>query len=160
MAVAFLMGDAAFQQLRFGHWARVLAGQIRRGHFLFVTEGTTVVGFAGWAYASKDLADAWLAGARELTFEESQAGEIVVLNAWKAASPAANRRLIDAFRRLFRNKSALYYKRFYADGRVRPARLKVNAFVGAHLDRGEARSGSSPSEADPPAPAGSGLEST
>jgi hemolysin-activating ACP:hemolysin acyltransferase len=133
MAVAFLMADPAFQGLRFGHWARVLAGQIRRGHFLFVMDGNNVVGFAGWALTSRENAEEWLAGRGELSYQDSLAGEFVILNAWKATTPAANRLLIDAFRRLFRSKQALYYKRFYADGRMRPARLRVNEFVRLHI---------------------------
>jgi len=134
MAVAFLMADPAFQALRFGHWARVLAGQIRRGHYLFVADRIAVVGFVGWALADRAKAEAWLAGRGELSFDDSQAGEIVVLNAWKTVTPAANRFLIRALRELFLDKQALYYKRFYASGRVRPVRLRVNDFVAAHLE--------------------------
>lgn len=133
MAVAFLMADPAFQELRFGHWTRVLAGQVRRGHYLFVVQGDSVVGFAGWSLTDHERAEAWLAGRGELTFEECQAGDCVILNVWKAATPAANRLLVDTFRRLFRHKEALYYKRFYADGRRRRTRLRVNAFVDAHI---------------------------
>lgn len=133
MAVAFLMADPAFQELRFGHWARVLAGQVRRGHYLFVVQRDSVVGFAGWSLTDHDRAEAWLAGRGELTFEECQAGDCVILNVWKAATPAANRLLVDAFRRMFRDKEALYFKRFYADGRRRRARLRVNEAVDAHI---------------------------
>lgn len=134
MAVAFLMSDRAFQGLRFGHWARVLAGQIRRGHYLFVTEGSQVVGFAGWALADQEAAEQWLASRAEPSFEDSQVGDHVILNVWKANTPAANRLLVDACRRMFGSKKALYFKRFYADGRVRPARLRVNDFVAGHID--------------------------
>lgn len=139
MAVAFLMADPAFQELRFGHWARVLAGQIRRGHFLFVTQGSNVVGFAGWALTGHDMAEAWLAGLSELISEDSQDGDFVILNAWKTKTPAAGRFLIDTFRRMFRSKKALYYKRFYADGRKRRVRLRVNEFVDKHIDNDETR---------------------
>jgi hemolysin-activating ACP:hemolysin acyltransferase len=133
MAVAFLMADPAFQELQFGHWARVLAGQVRRGHYLFVVHRDRVVGFAGWSLTDHDRAEAWLAGRGELAFEDSQAGDCVILNVWKATTPAANRLLVDAFRRMFRHKEALYYKRFYADGRRRRARLRVNEAVDAHI---------------------------
>jgi hemolysin-activating ACP:hemolysin acyltransferase len=135
MAVSFLMRDPAFARLIFGHWSRVLVGQINRRHFVFVVDGEQVVGFAGWALATKNNAEAWLTGRRELTYEESKAGEIVVVNAWKAATPAAHRFLVDAVRRVIQSKDAVYYKRFYSDGRTRPVRLPVTEFVALHVER-------------------------
>jgi hypothetical protein len=38
-------------------------------------------------------------------------------------------------RELFANKGALYFKRYYRDGRTRPMRLNVNDFVASHLSR-------------------------
>lgn len=131
--MAFLMADPAFLGLRFGHWACVLVGQIRRGHYIFVVDGNVVVGFAGWSLTSLDAAEEWLAARSELSFRDSLAGDFVILNAWKATTPAANRFLIDAFRRMFCCKRALYYKRFYPDGRMRAVRLKVNEFVRSHI---------------------------
>ena len=152
MAVAFLMADPAFQGLRFGHWARVLVGQIRRGHFLFVTDRKILVGFAGWALTSRDRAEEWLAGRSELSFQDSQAGDFVILNVWKATTPAANRFLIDAFRQMFGSKQALYYKRFYADGRMRPVRLRVNEFVHRHIDKKRVGADGASTEATGPDP--------
>lgn len=133
MAVSLLAPDPAFQRLAFGHWSRVLIGLVRREHFLFAMNGDAVEGFVGWALTSMDKAEQWLAGRRELSFDDSLAGEILVINVWKSSTPAANRVLVDALRRMFATKTAVYYKRFYADGRVRPKRLKVNAFVERHV---------------------------
>lgn len=135
MSVAFLMGDPAFARLPFGHWSRVLVGQINRRHFVFVVDGSQTAGFAGWAFASKAKAEAWLAGGQDLNFGDSQSGEIVIVNAWKATTPAAHRSLVDVVRRVIRTKDAVYYKRSYGDGRVRPVRLPVNEFVQAHVFR-------------------------
>lgn len=51
-AVAFFMTDPDFARLPFGHWSRVLVGQIKRKHLVFILRGETVVGFGGWALAS------------------------------------------------------------------------------------------------------------
>ncbi len=152
MAVSFLMADPAFQRLRFGHWARVLAGQIQRGHFVFVTDQDKVVGFAGWALTNRDSAEQWLAGRGELSFQDCQAGDFVVINVWKASTPAANQSLVEAFRRMFAAKQALYFKRFYPDGRMRPSRLKVNAFVNRHLAAARAKTGAAAAETSGPDP--------
>jgi hypothetical protein len=56
------MSKPAFARLPFGHWARVLIGQINRRHYLFVARGKTLVGFAGWAFATRDKAESWIAG--------------------------------------------------------------------------------------------------
>ena len=133
MAVSYLMTDPVFARLPFGQWSRVLVGQVNRGHFLFAIEGTKVVGFVGWALTTKDKAEAWLTGNRDLEFADSRAGEIVLINAWKASSPAANRLLLESVRTVSRDKAMVYAKRYYRDGRVRTMRLYVNAFVEGHI---------------------------
>ena len=135
MAVNYLMTDPAFARLPFGHWSRVLVGQINRGHYLFAADGGRVVGFVGWAFATKPNAEAWLAGARDIGFSESAAGEIVLINAWKANTVRANRFVLEAFRPVMLGREMVYAKRFYKDGRVRPLRVAVNAFVAPHIAR-------------------------
>lgn len=135
MSVGFLMNDPVFARLPFGNWSGVLAGQINRGHFLFAVEGTRVVGFVGWALASEANAEAWLAGTRALTYEQSLDGEMILLNVWKALTPQAHRLLLDKVRAAVSTKKLIYYKRFYPDGRVRRVRLGVNQFIESHLSR-------------------------
>jgi len=141
MAVAFFMTDPVFAALPFGHWSRVLVGQINRKHYVFIVQGEKVVGFAGWAFATREKAETWLTGKQELSFADSLKGEIVLVNAWKATTREAHRALIAIGRGVMKTKEAVYYKRFYADGRYRPVRLNVNDFVNA----GEPRHGGSES---------------
>jgi hemolysin-activating ACP:hemolysin acyltransferase len=133
MAVSYLMTDPVFARLPFGQWTRVLVGQINRGHYLFAMEGERVVGFVGWALTTKEKAEAWLTENRDVGFADSMAGEVVLINAWKASGAAANRFLVEAVRRVIRGKQAVYGKRFYRDGRTRPVRLPVNPFAGDRL---------------------------
>lgn len=123
MAVEFLMVDPAFGKLGFGHWSRVLAGQINRGHFMFVAEGGRIVAFAGWALATRANAEAWLSNRRDLSYADSLAGEVVVLNAWKATTTAAHHYLVAALRPKMRSRTAIYAKRVRRDGKVRLVRL-------------------------------------
>ncbi len=133
MAVNYLMGDPAFARLPFGFWSRVLVGQVNRGHYLFVTRASRIVGFVGWAYATRPVAEAWLSGKREIGSAESMTGEIVLINAWKADSAEANRFVLAAFRPAMVGREMVFAKRFYKDGRVRPLRVNVNAFVERHI---------------------------
>lgn len=133
MAVSYFMTDPVFARLPFGQWSRVLVGQINRGHYLFAMEGEKVVGFVGWALTTKEKAEAWLTENRDIGFADSLAGEVVLINAWKATSPAANRFLLATMRRVVSDKAMVYAKRFYRGGRVRSVRIAVNAFVEAHL---------------------------
>lgn len=133
MTVSYLMTDPVFARLPFGQWSRVLVGQVNRGHCLFALEGEKVVGFVGWALTTKEKAEAWLINNRNVGFAESLAGEIVLINAWKASTRAANRFLVDAVRPVVRGKEMIYSRRFYPDGRIRPSRIAVNAFVDRHI---------------------------
>ncbi|UJP05870.1 MAG: toxin-activating lysine-acyltransferase [Nitrosomonas sp.] len=133
LTVGYLMTKPAFARLPFGHWSRVLVGQINRGHYLIAASGDRVVGFIGWALTTLEKGELWLAGKGELAFEDSKAGEIFLVNAWAAESHAVTVVMLKHLRAVARDHKMIYFKRFYPDGRVRPGRLRVNAFVNAHI---------------------------
>lgn len=136
LAVSHLMVKPAFANLKFGDWSRILVGQINRGHYCFaVNEKNEVQGFMGWALAAREHAEAWVEGRRGLSFEDSQDGDCIVINAWSAGSTGVTRFLLAELRRIGRDKTAVYFKRHYKDGSTRPARLAVNGFVDAHIAR-------------------------
>ena len=126
--------------MRFGDWSRILVGQINRKHFCFVVDGAgQVQGFMGWALASEDHAKAWAEGRRALSFEDSLRGDCMVVNAFAAESNAVTRFLVEEARRVASDKTAIYFKRHYKDGKARAARLPINAFVGNHIARNSER---------------------
>jgi hemolysin-activating ACP:hemolysin acyltransferase len=139
LAVSHLMTKPAFANLKFGDWSRILVGQINRGHYCFVIDADNQVqGFMGWALASKEKAEDWVEGRRPLTFEDSKAGDCMLINAWSANANDVTRFLLAEARRIAHDKSTIYFKRHYRDGTTRPARVPVNRFVKAHLARVEA----------------------
>jgi hemolysin-activating ACP:hemolysin acyltransferase len=133
LAVSYLMTKPAFSCLPFGHWSRVLVGQINRGHYLIVSKGESTVGFLGWALTTEEKGNMWLAGQRELSFEDSQAGEILLINAWAAETNDVTQVILKRLREIGRAQKMVYFKRFYPDGRTRPGRLSVNNFVNKHI---------------------------
>jgi hemolysin-activating ACP:hemolysin acyltransferase len=138
LAVSHLMTKPAFAKLRFGDWSRILTGQINRKHYCFAIDGNNQVqGFLGWALTSKDKAEAWVEGRGAVSFGDSQDGDCVILNAWAASTPEANRFLLAQARRIIDGKDTVYFKRHYKDGSTRPVRLRVNDFVARHLGRAE-----------------------
>lgn len=132
-AVSYLMTKPAFAALPFGHWSRVLVGQINRGHYLIASDDGRIVGFLGWALTTEEKGNQWLAGQGELAFEDSKAGEILLINAWAAETNAVTQVILERLRQIGRTQKMVYFKRFYPDGRVRPGRLSVNAFIDAHI---------------------------
>ena len=137
MAVDYLTRKSTFAKLPFGEWGRTLAHQVGRGHQLFVVDsGLKARGFLGWALTREALAREWMAGLKGLSDEECRDGDCVSINAFAADSRPALNLLLQAMRRQFADKTAIYFKRFYRDGRSRPMRLPVNAFVVRHLARG------------------------
>ena len=136
LAVSYLMLRPAFAGLKFGEWSRILVGQINRNHYCFVAdEKQQIAGFAGWAFTTRDLAEAWVEGRREITYQESLEGECMLFNAWCASSFRAHRFMVDEARKIIITKETLYFKRHYPDGHTRPVRLNVNEFVAGHVDR-------------------------
>src|SRR5262245_57464800 len=133
------MTKPAFAKLRFGDWARILTGQINRKPYCLAIDGNNQVhGFLGWALTSKEKAEAWVEGRGAVSFGDSQDGDCVIINAWAASTPEANRFLLAQARRIIDGKDTVYFKRHYKDGSTRPVRLRVNDFVARHLAR-EAR---------------------
>ena len=120
-----MMGEPAFAKLAFGDWARVLDGQVTRGHYGFVLDGDQKVqGFLGWALATRAKADAWADGA-ELTDEDCRAGDCLIVNAWAEKSPAVRRFMFGALRELLAGKAILYARQAAADGTTHVVRMPV-----------------------------------
>jgi len=140
LAVEHLMTKPAFARLPFGHWARILTGQIRRGHYFFVAEPKRIVGFCGWALASEAEAETWISGSAAAANIVGETGDCIVLNAWSADTPAVHRLVLDELRIRGRGKRTLYAKRDYKDGRVRPLRLKLDEAVDSHAEKALSRS--------------------
>jgi hemolysin-activating ACP:hemolysin acyltransferase len=132
LSVSYLMTKPAFAALPFGHWSRILTGQINRRHYLIAIEGDRVVGFLGWALTNEENGELWLQGRGELSYKDSLSGDIVLINAWAAESNEITRLIFDRVRDIIHSHRKVYFKRFYPDGRVRPSRLGVNDFVNMH----------------------------
>lgn len=140
LAVSHLMTKPAFAKLAFGDWSRILVGQINRGHYCFAVDaGNQIVGFMGWALASRENAEGWVEGTRGLSFEDSVSGDCMIINAWAANDNKVTRLLLAEARRIASDKSTVYFKRHYKDGTSRPARVAVNAYVASHLERNAER---------------------
>jgi hemolysin-activating ACP:hemolysin acyltransferase len=136
LAVNHLMTKPAFANLKFGDWSRILVGQINRKHYSFVLdERNQVQGFVGWALTTQEHAEAWVENRGGLSFEDSQAGNCIIFNAWAASSLKVNRFILQEARKIIVGRDMVYFKRFYKDGRTKPMRLTVNEFVDRHIAR-------------------------
>jgi hemolysin-activating ACP:hemolysin acyltransferase len=145
LAVEHLMTKPAFARLPFGHWSRVITGQIRRGHYFFIASDRKIVGFCGWALGSREEAEAWITGSATAADVKGVSGDCIILNAWSADTPEAHRVLLDELRIRGRGNKTLYAKREYKDGRTRPLRLKLDAAVDSHAEKALAGGGLGPS---------------
>jgi len=61
-AVHLLSAVEPFASCRFGSYAKVLMGQIKRRHYIFVIEDGFAIGYAGWALCAEPVARAWAEG--------------------------------------------------------------------------------------------------
>jgi hemolysin-activating ACP:hemolysin acyltransferase len=127
LVVNYLMNKPAFANQPFGHWARVLVGSINRGHYFFVVDAENrVTGFVGWALTTKEKADAWLLGRRNLSSEDSKIGDCVVVNAWSADTTEVHNFLMRQARSLGEDKAFVYFKRHYSNGTTKPVCLRIS----------------------------------
>jgi hemolysin-activating ACP:hemolysin acyltransferase len=139
LAVEFLSKMPAFARLPFGEWSQVLFYQVARGHCLFVVDqDQRVRGFLGWALTTRDLAEQWVEGRSGLRSDQCVDGDCVIINAFAAETDEARRFILDARRALFGSRR-LYFKRHYADGRTRAARLSVDMCAGNRVAQSDRR---------------------
>jgi hypothetical protein len=134
VAARHLMDKPAFGHLKFGHWARILVGQVNRGHYLIIARGEEVVGSFGWSFATEEGCAAWLEG-REIPGGFTQDGTHAVLNAVALSDPGAHGFLINAMRVALRGRTHLAFKRVYKSGAIRPMCQPISRFLERHVAR-------------------------
>jgi hemolysin-activating ACP:hemolysin acyltransferase len=69
---------------------RTLVSQIQRNHYVFTFDDENLVGYAGWALCSKDVAEQWLRGDRDPDPEEGQSGDCIYFQCWMAKTRRVN----------------------------------------------------------------------
>lgn len=75
LAIDTLRRHKPFSAFKFGRFATVIKGQIRRGHYVFTFRGDQVVGYAGWALCEESIAKAWIARTYVPKYDECLAGD-------------------------------------------------------------------------------------
>ena len=140
-AVSYLMTKPAFAKLQFGDWSRIWWGRSTAGTSAsWLTEPARCR--ASWAGRSParnmpkpgrgpPRPDVRGQPARRLHGGQRVRGEF----------DAVTRFLIAESRRIARDKTTIYFKRHYNDGKARAARVPINAFVGNHIARNSERLG-------------------
>lgn len=138
LAVRFMLDQPVYADIPFGRWAGALNGQVNRGHYGFVlNQQDQVVGFIGWALATEEKADAWVNGEAALSDEDCREGNCVIFNSFIANSKTVHDFIWDAVLEASIDKVALYFRRAYTDGRVRPVRIPINQFVRKRVTRAD-----------------------
>lgn len=122
-AAGMLMIYPSFAQLPFGQITRILAGQINRKHYCFATKNKEVVGFFGWALASEEACEHWLANNDDSLIGDGMAGDCVAFNIWHVDGKQTSRQAVLHFHEYFADKRKYFFRRSYDDGRMRPVRL-------------------------------------
>lgn len=123
-AAMLLMAHDSFGTLPFRQVAALLAGQVNRGHYLFVSRNGQQTGFVGWAFCSEAAGEAWIRRHDTRLIGDGRHGPCVAVNSWLTDGPDMNSFLVGQLRALFRDKSLLVARRRYEDGRSRPVRLR------------------------------------
>ena len=132
VACRLMLHKPAFAALPFGAWMAAVVGQAERGHARFFIDRDEVVrGFFGYALCAAADAEAWAFREATLADERCRAGDCMVINAWvggEGADGPLRAAMVAEARRISGACEALYYKRFYPDGRIRPIRLPRTRF--------------------------------
>lgn len=135
MMVDHLMNKPAYSAVGFTSWSKILAGQINRNHYAFIINSQQkLLGMIGWVFADQSVAEAWVSG-KPLGKHGGKDGDCIIFNMWSADNNEVHGLILDIARQAVAGCKMLYYRRLYADGRMRIVRLPVNQFVHRHLER-------------------------
>jgi hemolysin-activating ACP:hemolysin acyltransferase len=119
IAANMLHNSPPFDGLSARNFIGTLLGQISRKHYVFTMRGEKILGYAGWALCTEEIARAWSEGRYTPKNEESIDGPCVMVVTFFAENPEATRFQAQYLRRL-KPDAALIGRREYADGRLRP----------------------------------------
>lgn len=123
-AVVLLMQYDSFGALPFRHVTSLITGQVNREHYFFVNRNGKPTGFLGWAYCSEAAGEAWLTDNDVSSIGDGKAGDCVVFNTWVTDGPDMNSYVVSQMRPAFKDKTLLFARRRYANGRTRPIRIR------------------------------------
>ena len=129
-AVALLRNVEPFASYKFGRFTSSLAGQVRRGHYLFTFEDGRIAGYFGWARCSEAVAEAWVGGDTTPAYNDCLEGPCLVAMTFHAKS----RRVTFYQARKGRELNAnckIYIPREYTDNRPAKSRSVFNRIVTA-----------------------------
>lgn len=127
LAVELLRSRPPFTRFRFGKFASVIKGQIRRGHYLFTFRGNQPVGYMGWAECSETIARAWMEEGYNPTYKECMSGDTCVLITFVSPSKSVTFHQIRQSRLLYPDRP-IYFMREYKDGRSRKSTVRNKIF--------------------------------
>jgi hemolysin-activating ACP:hemolysin acyltransferase len=127
LAVELLRGRPPFTRFRFGKFASVIKGQIRRGHYLFTFRGRMPVGYMGWAECTEAIARAWMEEGYNPTYKECMSGDSCVLITFVSPSKDVTFHQIRQSRLLYPDRP-IYFMREYKDGRSRKSTVRNKIF--------------------------------
>ena len=127
-AVALLRDVEPFASYKFGRFTASLAGQIRRGHYLFTFEDGRLVGYIGWARCSEKIAEAWVAGETSPAYKDCLEGPCMVAMTFHAKSRAVTVYQSRQARKVNAN-CKVYIPREYTDNRPSKNRAVFNRIV-------------------------------
>lgn len=126
LVMALLMENGGYETARFGPLARAVAAQVRDGTHCAAFMEKQIVAYAGYLPVDTANAQKWLRDEGELDITGAVAGsqQSFTVSVVCTKLPGLARRLLLANRRLH-SGATIVFRRDYADGRARKARVGV-----------------------------------
>jgi hypothetical protein len=115
----------ATRQLQVRQTVPILNGSINRGHYRFFRDGTSILGFAAWAHASREAAHRWAFEKDGSGIGDGRVGTGIILNLLVCNNVEVVQFARDAALDLFAGYSFLCARRNYVGGRSRPVWINL-----------------------------------
>ncbi len=117
-----------FALLPFGQINSLIMGAVNRSHYNYILKDGEPVGFFAWAFTDGKAAQKWLTDNDPAQIGDGTSGDSVVFNVWHidpafAHDAEISRFLVRSFREMFADKTALYARRVYPNGRIKSIKI-------------------------------------
>jgi hemolysin-activating ACP:hemolysin acyltransferase len=124
LVLSFICRSSPYAEFRAGKIIAAVQHQLSTRSHVCLVEGERIIAYAGWLPVSEADAEAWLKGEAGLRPVPPDATDAAALTIVSAADRAHVTRLIRACRTLIPQHN-VYFKRDYAAGQARKAKLRV-----------------------------------
>lgn len=124
LAASYIVAHPPFGAYRADRLIGAISGQVRRNHYVLAVRDGLIVGYAGWALCTFEVAREWLENNKAPTSEQCSQGDVLVMMIMIAADREALRRIMSHIRQAYAGRTYMAQRPSKAGSALRKGRVR------------------------------------